>query len=447
MAPKRVVVIGGGIAGLSVAYFLRRFGVEVIVLEAAAPGAGASSGNAGWICPSQAGPLPEPGLVRYGVKSLFSRESALYISPRQLPRMVPWLIGFARRCNESDHRRGTAALGQLSRRTFELIELFEADGVEFESFRQGVLVAAERRETVEAFLRGVAPLREFGFSIPRELLDGTAMRDREPMLSRAVNAGVFIEQHMHVRPMTLVDGLAARLREMGVEVRCQTGVTALVPSATGVLVRTRVAEEYSGDAVVVATGATAPELVRPLRCHLPIAAGKGYSFELPLRPGAGPRSAVMLLEPHVGCSPYGDRMRVVGTMEFSGTNTRLDYRRLDAIGRGVARFLTDIDLDQRENAWAGMRPVAPDGLPVVDLLPGTRNVYIASGYSMLGMTVAAPAGELLARMVCTGRRPSELAPFKISRFRGAGRCSPDRTAAGGLDEGLQIPRSQVKETT
>jgi D-amino-acid dehydrogenase len=421
MTPNRVVVIGGGIAGLSVAYFLRRAGVEVVVLEAGSPGSGASSGNAGWICPAQAGPLPEPGLVRYGVKSMFSRESPLYVEPSYLPRMVPWLVRFALKCNERDYRRGLEALAGLSRRTFELVDAFAEDGVEFERYRQGMLVVAERRESAEALLKGLAPLRDFGFGIPREVLGATEMHEREPMLSTSVKAGVFIEEHVHVRPMTLVDGLAARLAEMGVGIAGETVVAAIDPSSSTATVRTTSGEEHAADAVVIATGAWAPELLTPLGCRVPIAAGKGYSFEVPLHPGAAPRAAMLLVDPHVGATPFGDRMRVAGTMEFSGINTRLDYRRINAIVRGAARLLPDVDFDLREDLWTGMRPVAPDGLPVIDVVPGASNVYVASGYSMLGMTLAAPAGELLARMVCTGERPPELAPFTIGRFRGINR--------------------------
>jgi D-amino-acid dehydrogenase len=418
MTPKRVVVVGGGIAGLSVAYFLRRAGTEVLVLEAQSLGSGASSGNAGWISPAQAGPLPEPGLVRYGLKSMVSRESPLYVEPTYLPRMVPWLLRFALKCNERDYRRGLEALAGLGRRTFELVDAFAEDGIEFERYRTGMLVVAERRESAEALLRGLAPLRNFGFAIPGQVLDGGEMREREPMLGATVEAGVFIEEHVHVRPMTLVEGLAARLKDMGVEIERHTRVAAIEPARSSATVVTDQGHRHAADAVVIATGAWAPELLTPLGCSVPIAAGKGYSFEVPLRPGAAPRSAMLLVDPHVGATPFSDRMRVAGTMEFSGINTRIDYRRVNAIVRGAARLLPEIDWGRRENVWTGMRPVAPDGLPVIDAVPGTGNVYVASGYSMLGMTVAAPAGELLARMVLSGEKPRELAPFSIGRFRG-----------------------------
>src|SRR5579859_5555620 len=140
---KSVAVVGGGVAGLSAAYFLARDGIEVTVFEGRRVGSGASHGNAGWVCPAQAGPLAEPGLAAHGLRHLASADSPLYFAPRQLPRMVPWLLGFARRCNPRDYRRGVDALARLGRRTFELFETLQGDGVKFELHRRGLLLAAE----------------------------------------------------------------------------------------------------------------------------------------------------------------------------------------------------------------------------------------------------------------------------------------------------------------
>src|SRR5205085_4781129 len=137
----RVTVVGGGVSGLCVAYFLRKAGVAVQVLETRRVGSGASSGNAGWVTPAQAGPLPEPGLLRYGLRSLVDRESALYFQPRQFVRMLPWLVRFARRCNETDHRKGRIALGALSERSVALLEEMAEDGIPIELQRLPLLVA------------------------------------------------------------------------------------------------------------------------------------------------------------------------------------------------------------------------------------------------------------------------------------------------------------------
>ena len=411
---RHTVVVGGGIAGLACAYSLRKAGASVTVLEGNRIGSGSSFGNAGWICPAQAGPLPEPGLAAHGIRSLLDADSALYFAPAQLPRMAGWLAQFARRCNERDHRRGLEALATLGPRTFAVFEELEADGVEFELHRLGMVFAARETETVRAFVQKLEPMRRLGYGIPQEPLDADAVHELEPGLSSAVTAGVEIGEHWHVRPDTLCHGLAAALVRDGVEIEEGAEVVDFERDGSVVTAVRTVLGLHQAEAVVLAAGAWTPHLCRMLGSRLPIEAGKGYSFSV--IPSVMPRHALLLGELHLGCSPLGNGLRIAGTMEFSGVNLRLDRRRIDAMVRGARSMLEPFDGDGRLDAWVGMRPIAPDGLPVIDRLAPYRNVCIATGYSMLGMTLAGPAGNLLAELVVDGRRPAGLEPFSIARF-------------------------------
>jgi D-amino-acid dehydrogenase len=411
---KRVVVVGGGVAGLSTAYFLRHAGAEVTVLDAGAMGEGASAGNAGWVCPAQAGPLPAPGLTGYGLRSLVRSDSALYFSPRALPRMATWLLRFAAHCNARDHRQGTTDLARLGGRAFELMDRLAADGVAFELYRQGFVVAGRERASVAEFAQGLEPLRALGFAVPDEILEGAALHALEPALAPATTAGLRIDEHWHVQPSSLMNGLVERLRSLGVALHEGAAVTDLGQRAGGERRVHAGGQTFAADAVVLAAGAWSPKLARTLGLRLPIQPGKGYSFEV--RTDHLPRQAVMLLEPHVGCSPFTDRLRIAGTMEFTGVNTRIDQGRVRKIIAGAAGMLRGLDGAELERVWTGMRPIAPDGLPIVDRAPGHEDVYLATAYSMLGMTIGVPAGEALADMILTGRRPAALEPFRAARF-------------------------------
>jgi D-amino-acid dehydrogenase len=412
---RPVIVVGGGIAGLCAAYYLRQADAAVTILEARRVGSGASWGNAGWVTPAQAGPLPEPGQVAYGLRSLFDPQAPLYFEPRQLLRMLPWLVGFARRCNEADHANGRLALGTLASRCFELLDAMAADGVDVEPQRAPLLVAAKDPRLAETFLARLRPLSRLGWKVPAQVLRDGEIRSIEPALTSAVRAGFLIEQHRGVEPQRLLAGLARRLAELDVEIQEGTELRD-VELEDGRLVALRTsAARYDCDQVVLAPGAWLEPLARLLEARLPVQAGKGYSFEV--RPRRMPQYPLLLLDPHVGCSPFGDRLRIAGTMEFSGLNTRTDWRRVDSIASGARTMIEGWDSLDEDSVWCGLRPIAPDGLPVIDRHPRIGNVFFAGAYSMLGVTLAAPAAEKLAAFVLTGRRPPELEPFSAARFR------------------------------
>jgi D-amino-acid dehydrogenase len=424
---SRIAVVGGGISGLCAAYYLRKAGATVSVFETRRVGSGASSGNAGWITPAQAGPLPEPGLLSYGARSLLNRDSPLYFEPRQLVRMIPWLVRFARRCNESDHVAGRIALAGLGLRSVELLEAMAADGVGFELDRAPLLLAAKNPEHASAFLAQLEPLAGLGFRIPQRVLGGDEIRSLEPVLSDAVQAGFVIEDSCVVQPLAVVGALRDRLLALGVEVNEGTEVRDIDVEGSRVVALRTSTGRYRCSAVVAAAGAWIASLGRLFGVRLPVEAGKGYSFAV--RPRQMPRHALLLLEPHVGCSPLGDRMRIAGTMEFSGLNERLDRRRIRSIVAGAGEMIGSWDGPDEDTVWSGLRPIAPDGLPIIDRHPRLANVFFAGAYSMLGMTLAAPAGESLAGFVLTGERPGELEPFRATRF-GLARSIMPPTAPG-----------------
>jgi D-amino-acid dehydrogenase len=412
--PRSVVVVGAGVAGLCCAYYLRKRDIDVVVVESNRIGSGASFANGGWICPAQAGPLPEPGLTLYGMRALLHADSALYFKPSQLPELAPWLVRFWSHCNERDHRHGVEAIARLGQDVFTLIDEMAADGVEFEQHRLGMLVAARSRATAAAELAKLAPMRGFGYELPDELTVGADLHALEPALAPEVDAGFVVNQHWHVRPDSFTSGLAAACRRMGVEVVEGAEVIDFEGSARRIEGVRTAAGDYSGDALILAAGAWTRPLAQMIGLNLPLQGGKGYSFFI--TPTVMPRHSVLLADVHVGCTPLGDRMRIGGTMEFSGLNTRLDHDRIAGIVRGARASFLPFAGDAVDSYWAGMRPIMPDGLPVLDRASPYENVFLATGYSMQGVTLAPPAGRALAELVATGERPALLEPFGFGRM-------------------------------
>jgi D-amino-acid dehydrogenase len=236
-----------------------------------------------------------------------------------------------------------------------------------------------------------------------------------------MRAGVSVEQHWHVRPDQFVAALAERVRGQGVEIIEGAEVQDIETCGARISAVRTAAGVFNADQVVLAAGAWSPRLARMAGLKLPVAAGKGYSFTV--RPDNPPKHAVLLLDPHVGCSPLDDgSVRVAGTMEFSGVNARLDRRRIQPIVAG-AEAAFGPSREPIAHPWTGMRPIAPDGLPIIDRSPQLENLWIATAYSMLGMTVSLPAAEQLSAFIASGRRPTLLEPFRADRFKAKPRMS------------------------
>jgi len=415
-APRKVVVVGAGIAGLCCAYSLRQRDVEVVVVDGESVGSqkASSYGNGGWICPAQAGPLPEPGLTVYGLRALLNADSALYFRPAYLPRLAPWLLRFWTYCNARDYERGTAALAALGKRVFELVDAMVAEGIEFELYKMGMICATGNEADARKVLDSLKPMRQYGYNLPDDLLLGDELHELEPSLSPKVKAGFHYDEQWHVRSSTMTRGIAASLRSKGVEIVEGAQVEGF-DTHDGTLRAVRTTQgEHGADAFVLAAGSWTAPLAAKLGVRFPMQPGKGYTFMI--RPKVMPRHGILFADIHAGATPLGDRVRIGGTLEFGGYGLDIDQRRIRTVFRLASEYL-ELEQPDFEEPWAGLRPLTPDGLPVIDRAGPFRNAYLATGYSMLGMTVSAPAAETLADMVLTGERPALLEPFRIDRFR------------------------------
>ncbi len=411
----KVVVIGSGIAGLCCAYSLRKRDVEVAVVDRAHVGARTASswGNGGWIAPAQAGPLPEPGLTIYGLRALVRADSALYFRPSYLPQLTPWLLRFWTYCNQRDYDRGAAALAALGKECFDLIDGMVADGVECELWKLGMVCATKEPEDARKVLRSLEGMRRFGYELPDDILDMDEIHALEPSLNDRVRAGFHLEGQWNVKADTLVVGLGKKLREMGVEFLEGTEAIEFDHTATSVRSVRTGAGDVAGDNYVLAAGSWTTPLASKLGLRLPMEPGKGYSFLL--APKVMPKHGILFADIHAGVTPLGDRVRIGGTMEFSGYDLSIDRRRLTNLFE-LAKGYFDLEQPDFEEPWAGLRPMTVDGLPILDWAGPFRNAFVATGYSMLGMTVSPSAGEAMAEMITTGHRPVLFDPFRVDRF-------------------------------
>jgi D-amino-acid dehydrogenase len=412
----RVAVIGGGIIGLCCAYELDRAGAEAVVLERGAAGSGASRGNTGWVCPSFTYPLPGPGIIREGLRGMLRGGGPLAIRPTLDPTFVRWLLGFRRSAARDRWENGVSALIALNRRTLELFDAYAAAGIEFEMHRSGLLLVATTEAGLASYAALFGELRRLGFEGESRALASMEVKEREPALAAEnLVGGVHALVDRHVRPESLLEGLAGWLRGRHVELREGVEVDGIEAANGGIRIRTA-DDTLDADRAVVAAGASSPPLLRRLGVSLPLVGARGYSFTF-TGDGLRPQHALYLAEAKVGISAYQDSVRVAGVFELGHSSDRLNRRRLRAMLATVEPYFEDWR-PAEETAlleWAGLRPMTADGLPLIGRAPALENVYVATGHGMLGVTLAPATAALLAPLVLEGRSAPELAPFDPAR--------------------------------
>jgi D-amino-acid dehydrogenase len=418
VSEPRVAVVGAGVVGLACAWELRRRGADVVVLERGAVGAGVSRGNTGWVSPSLTYPLPAPGMVREGLRQLFGGGEAFVLRPSLDPAFVRWLWSFRRNCSRDRFDTGVRALLALNRRTLELFDAYRDAGVPFEMHAAGLVVAARTPGGLDLYRAIFQRLRELGYEGGAiDELDAASMTALEPALDRArVAAGLHARVDRFVRPEELTAGLAERLRADGVEIREACELRTLERRDGGWALATSSGDPVIAQRVVVAAGLPTAGLLRRLGVRVPLMGARGYSVTVAGR-GTPPRHALYLAEAKLGLSPFDGGVRIAGVFELGARKADVAPGAGERLLAAARPYLSgwQPQSDGPVEAWAGLRPATPDGLPLVGALPGLDGVYLATGHGMLGVTLAPATADLLAPLVLEDRAAPELAPFDPAR--------------------------------
>jgi D-amino-acid dehydrogenase len=408
-----VVVIGGGAVGLCIAEALVSRGGTVSLFERDRCGGGASAGNAGWITPSLAVPVPGPGVIGESLRWLVNPSGPLWIRPTASPAMLAWIAQFVASCARPAYKRGLTALQQAAAFAGPAFDRLAERGVAFEFHDEPLLYPAFERSELDHLLHIADELRGAGGGDLLDPLSANELLALEPALSDGVIGGVIARGDRRVRPESLCDGVRRALVAGGGEVFERTPVDALIRDGSTWIVQSQSIVRRA-DAVVLAAGVASANLLAGLDIRLPIAAAKGYSRTYGEH-ASGPRHALYLETPKVAISAFDGVVRVSGTLELGARSLAVSARRLEAITTAAQRALPGWILPAKPMDWAGMRSLSPDGLPFIGPVPGWDGIHLAAGHATLGITLAPLTGELLAGLLLDGRRDDLLDRFDPAR--------------------------------
>jgi D-amino-acid dehydrogenase len=414
-----VAVLGAGVIGTSIAYYLARGGHRVTVVDRQ-PGAGleTSFANAGEVSPGYSAPWAGPGVPVKAVKWLLMRHRPLVIWPLADPAMWRWGLAMLANCNGRAYDRNKSRMVRLAEYSRDCLRQLRAEtGIRYDERTQGTLQLFRTQKQLDSTAADIEILRRFG--VPFETLDRDGCIRHEPALARVREkfvGGLRLPGDETGDCFKFTQALAGMAAGLGVEFRYGTRVLSLTAVA-GQLGGAMTSDGLlAADAYVLALGSYSPLVAKALGLDLPVYPVKGYSITVPITDPAGAPESTVMDETHkVAVTRLGGRIRVGGTAELAGYDLRLRAARRVTLEHVVTDLFPAGGDVARAEFWTGLRPMTPDGTPIVG---PTRypNLYLATGHGTLGWTMAAGTGRVLADLI-GGRKPEiDLDGLTLARY-------------------------------
>ncbi len=433
----KIVVLGGGVIGVSTAWALVQQGAEVTLVERQSDVALETSfANAGQVSPGYSTPWAAPGIPLKALRWLFQAHAPLAIRPDGSLFQWRWMAAMLANCSASRYAVNKERMMRLSEYSRDCLRSWRAEtGIAYDARSQGTLQLFRSQAQLDAAARDVAVLQDCG--VPFELLNAAGVVGTEPALAHAsapISGGLRLPNDETGDCHLFTRQLAAMACAQGMTLRSACTVQALESDGQRVsglrLASTKdgEGERLQADAVVLAAGSYSRDLLLPLGLDIPVYPVKGYSLTLPVSDATlAPQSTVLDETYKIALTRLGDRLRVGGMAELAGFDLRLNPRRRATLEKVTRELFPCGDLTQAQ-FWTGLRPMTPDGTPLVGATP-LRGLYLNTGHGTLGWTMACGSAQLLADTI-SGRPPAiRTEGFDMSRYGARGATShPGRLA-------------------
>ncbi len=412
----QVTIVGGGIIGLSCAWFLKEAGVDVTVVDRTNWQDGCSFGNAGMIVPSHFIPLASPGIIAKGIRWLFDHKSPFYIKPRLSRPLFQWLWAFYRSCTPAKVATAGPLLRDLNWLSQKLYREWATDPrLDFAYEERGLLMLYQtekaRREEVEM----AEQAKSLGLEV--QCLDHSALQQLEQKTTIEALGGVFYPGDAHLNPGRLMQQLLTNLRASGARLLDKTEVEDFVYDRDRIQQLVTNQGTLAVDQLIIAGGAWTPQLLKKLKLPLLLQDGKGYSITMDVVEQNITIPSI-LTEAKVAMTPLGQQLRIGGTLEISNMSSQINRHRVEGILEAVPRYFPEIQptMPQTQNIWHGFRPCTPDGLPYMGPVQSFQNVTIATGHAMMGLSLGPATGQLVAATILGEQPEIDLRHFDPHRF-------------------------------
>lgn len=364
-----VLIIGGGVIGTSIAYNLRKQGIDVSVLERGEVGSQASSAAAGLLAPL--GPLPGPGPLADLLLSSFA----------MFPTLVP--------------------------------ELEEASGIHLEYERPGALRTVRNPKRVANLKKRMKAWEPLGLKM--DWLTGDEARKLEPLLGPDVCAAIYAPEESQIKAPQVVKAFAKAASNLGASIYSHTEAINLHKTGNKITsVCTVQGDTIACNRLILAPGAWASHYEKWLNLSIPVSPLRGQILSLQ---APTPQLKHIIFGDAAYIAPRGNNIIVGATKEDAGFEIQVTEKGTSSLYDTAIRFIPALQESKQFLAWAGLRPSTPDRGPLLGAAPGWENVTLATGHNSVGIILSPLTGQTIADLVATGHTPEVIRPFSVKRFQ------------------------------
>lgn len=412
---SKILIVGGGVVGLFTAYYLKKKGAEVTVIDKSDLTDGCSYGNAGLIVPSHVIPLASPGMLHKGMKNLFKPTSPVAARLAPSAGLLHWNLRFSGAATEKHVRESIPVLKDLSLLSKGLYQDLKASGeLDFPFWRKGLLMLYKSQKTGEELLEEAEIVRHAGLEVSE--LSRNDVFQLEPDALPAVSGGVHYHSDDHLNPAALMKSLIKHLEDSGVQLIRDCALAKIKTSGTKAIGVETSQGTFGFDQLVITAGMWSSPIMKQLGLRLAVQPGKGYSFKV--KTSAEIHYPALLSDANVAVTPLGNGLtQFGGGMELGYGDMKIRRTRVNQIIKAVGEFYPSekgIEVND-EQIWQGHRPCSFDGLPFIGKVPAYNNVFAGTGHSMMGVTLAPATGLLLSELISGENASLNLNPFRLDR--------------------------------
>ncbi|HBU13718.1 MAG: D-amino acid dehydrogenase small subunit [Rhodobacteraceae bacterium GWE1_64_9] len=415
----KIVILGAGVIGVTSAWYLAKQGHEVTVIDRqAAPALETSFANAGEVSPGYSAPWAAPGIPLKAMKWMFQKHAPLVIQPRPDLAKLSWMAKMLMNCTAEAYHVNKSRMVRLAEYSRDCLgELRSETGIRYDERTQGTLQLFRTQKQVDGAAKDIEVLREDG--VPFEVLDRAGCVAAEPGLAPnadKIMGGLRLPGDETGDCFKFTNTLADMAVAAGVTFRWGVSIGRLNMDMGRVSSVETSEGRGHADSFVLAMGSYSPLLAAPLGINLPIYPLKGYSITVPIVDAdRAPVSTVMDETYKIAITRLGDRIRVGGLAEIAGFDLSLNPKRQATLTHSVEDLFGGAGDQSQASFWTGLRPMTPDGTPVVGRSP-IPNLYLNTGHGTLGWTMSCGSSRLLADII-SGRAPEiEHADLGYARY-------------------------------